>query len=230
MAQYTYTPIPPNTIRVLHLHPGPPDSPLRGRLAPYPLPQATTATAANDLPASNYDCVSYVWGGDEKLHTIFLSDNGPLPITATLHSLLRRLRKQFSDSGDNDPRPLPVWADAICINQDDAIEKGLQVGLMPAIYRGARRVVVDLGEESEDLDDAYVLPVFDWCTLPWLRARYWCLCVYRIVLTYGAKVVVNEHMVEKAHLVRGRTRSAGDRQADHPTGGGDAVGVRGSRC
>jgi hypothetical protein len=151
MAQYTYTPLPRNTIRVLHLQPGRPDSPLRGRLAPYPLPETTTATpAASDPPASDYDCVSYVWGSDEKPFTILLSDNHPLPITATLHSLLRRLRKLFLDNGDADIQTLPVWADAICIDQGEPVEKGEQVALMSAIYQGARRVIVDLGEEGED--------------------------------------------------------------------------------
>jgi hypothetical protein len=52
-------------------------------------------------------------------------------------------------------RPMPetgskmVWADAICINQEDVIERNHQVQLMKEIYTKASKVVVWLGPDGE---------------------------------------------------------------------------------
>lgn len=47
---------------------------------------------------------------------------------------------------------LPLWIDAICINQDDLVEKAEQIRLMPAIYERAFTVVV-LVDEVPDVAD-----------------------------------------------------------------------------
>jgi hypothetical protein len=65
-----------------------------------------------------------------------------LPIGRNLFIALKHLRRQ------EDVRIL--WIDAICINQDDLEERSKEVARMGDIYRNARRVVVWLGEESED--------------------------------------------------------------------------------
>ncbi|KAJ4362571.1 hypothetical protein N0V83_010665 [Neocucurbitaria cava] len=46
-----------------------------------------------------------------------------------------------------DTRPL-LWVDAVCINQNDGLEKAAQVMMMQDIYQKAERVVVWLGEED----------------------------------------------------------------------------------
>ncbi|KAJ3481831.1 hypothetical protein NLG97_g7721 [Lecanicillium saksenae] len=43
-----------------------------------------------------------------------------------------------------------LWADQVCINQDDIEERGQQVDLMNNVYRSARRVLVWLGHDKED--------------------------------------------------------------------------------
>jgi len=63
-------------------------------------------------------------------------------ITPTLDLALRYLRLQ--------DRPRTVRADAICINQSDATEKGSQVGMMAQIYKLASRVVVFFGDERHN--------------------------------------------------------------------------------
>lgn len=55
---------------------------------------------------------------------------------------LRRLRLKES--------PEIFWVDAISINQEDATEKGHQVGRMDDVYGRAHGVCVWLGEESQD--------------------------------------------------------------------------------
>lgn len=38
-----------------------------------------------------------------------------------------------------------IWIDALCINQDDDEEKGIQVQMMDRIFQEAKRVAVWLG-------------------------------------------------------------------------------------
>ncbi|KAF5541435.1 heterokaryon incompatibility 6 OR allele [Fusarium mexicanum] len=64
-----------------------------------------------------------------------------MSISSSLYIALRELR------GSNASRV--IWADAICINQDDVKERGQQVALMGQIFSGAWQVVVWLGEESD---------------------------------------------------------------------------------
>ncbi|KAK3364008.1 heterokaryon incompatibility protein-domain-containing protein, partial [Lasiosphaeria hispida] len=73
------------------------------------------------------------WGSSEKPLQLRTLD-GSIPLTASLHSLLRRVRPL----APNEPRLL--WADAICINQSDSAEKAKQVALIDRIYGRARRV------------------------------------------------------------------------------------------
>ncbi|KAI3334650.1 heterokaryon incompatibility protein-domain-containing protein [Ustulina deusta] len=51
-------------------------------------------------------------------------------------------------------KTLILWADAVCINQSDNVEKGYQVQMMSRIYKTAALVVAWLGPESEDSDKA----------------------------------------------------------------------------
>jgi len=62
-------------------------------------------------------------------------------VTRNLHAALQHLRRPWGP-------PRRIWADAVCINQDDATEKGGQVQMMRDIYRGASRTVVWLGDAT----------------------------------------------------------------------------------
>ena len=50
---------------------------------------------------------------------------------------------------DNDEPWDSIWIDAICINQDDEVEKGAQISLMGSIYTLCKRTIVWLGEEED---------------------------------------------------------------------------------
>lgn len=114
-----------------------------------------------------YEAISYVWGSDQRSRFVEIFDhsnyqggtthctqNGgvqaampeqtmfKLPVTECLWNTLLYLRRP------EDSRT--VWADAICINQDDDAEKGLQVQRMADIYRLAYRVIVWLGTEDNN--------------------------------------------------------------------------------
>ncbi|KAI0809957.1 HET-domain-containing protein [Xylaria sp. FL0064] len=93
--------------------------------------------------ANTYDALSYTWGSDEKTHTIRVGD-AELPITANLHQALVHLRRRRT--------PRSIWADAICINQEDIPERNEQVKKMAQIYSSASEVIIWLGPEEEDVD------------------------------------------------------------------------------
>jgi hypothetical protein len=84
----------------------------------------------------DYEAISYVWGSPVFSEALFLSSER-LKITGNLASALRRFRDPDS--------PRLLWADAVCINQNDPIEKSAQVAMMGEIYRSARRVLGWLG-------------------------------------------------------------------------------------
>ncbi|TGO26725.1 hypothetical protein BPAE_0054g00330 [Botrytis paeoniae] len=52
----------------------------------------------------------------------------------------------------DEDRPLRLWADAICIDQNNLGERTQQLGLMREIYRLGGRTVIYLGESSEGVD------------------------------------------------------------------------------
>lgn len=137
---YTYSPLPEGSIRLLILLPHRDiTSPLRCNLIDYPL---------QDLAGSNhhlYDALSYAWGSPERNQSISI-DNINLPITSNLHAALLQLRNCFFER--------IVWADAICINQQDIQERNNQVRHMAMIYAMTSRVIVWLGEAEDSSDKA----------------------------------------------------------------------------
>lgn len=49
---------------------------------------------------------------------------------------------------------MPIWIDAICINQSDEAEKSLRIRLMHKIYRSASHVIVWLGHATTYTEQA----------------------------------------------------------------------------
>ncbi|CAO2653288.1 Nn.00g026990.m01.CDS01 [Neocucurbitaria sp. VM-36] len=149
---------------------------------------------------SRYEALSYVWGSTNNLEMILVVNNRSknletstaigleysfptcttLEVTSNLHCALLHLR--------NEDSPRTLWIDAICINQQDAAERGDQVRRMRHIYSLASRVVVwlgpeadtstnalstlaHLGEQVENTQDRWFLPVPQ-CQQPsWYRAK-----------------------------------------------------------
>ena len=72
-----------------------------------------------------YTALSYCWG--DANDRVDIAVNGQnISITRNLESALRHMRNVDQDT--------VVWADAICINQQDDAEKNVQVGAMGDIY------------------------------------------------------------------------------------------------
>jgi hypothetical protein len=135
-------------IRLLDLLPSPEhESQLRCRIR---------HTTIKDAP---YQALSYVWGdpanrGDIEIEyepsgqfsNTQATDVFRTTVGANLASALRHLRDK--------ELKLTLWADAICIDQDNNDEKSVQVQLMAKIYRTASQVIVWLGPAGEGSDAA----------------------------------------------------------------------------
>ncbi|CAN9260775.1 unnamed protein product [Alternaria alternata] len=92
-----------------------------------------------------YEAVSYAWG-DPTLKAPVFCDGHIIEVTQNLHTALSHFR--YED------RSRFLWADALCINQRDIPERGLQVKQMKRIYENAQEVQIWLGADTEDRDAA----------------------------------------------------------------------------
>lgn len=92
----------------------------------------------------NYTAISYHWGDGERSETVAVNSSW-LRVTKNAAVLLHHLADQRSLDDD----PPFWWIDALCINQDDIREKGLQIPMMGQIFSRATETLVWLGERSE---------------------------------------------------------------------------------
>ncbi|GAB1315425.1 hypothetical protein MFIFM68171_05635 [Madurella fahalii] len=90
-----------------------------------------------------YTAVSYAWGdpGDTAMLSL---ENIEIPVALSLHGALGALRHAS--------RPLMVWIDALCIDQQNGAERTEQVHCMTDIYSNADTVAIWLGPEADDSD------------------------------------------------------------------------------
>jgi hypothetical protein len=130
---YKYLPITDNNgIRLIALQPWP------DKAAPVHCSMIhTTLRQARDDIYEHYTALSYVWG-DANDKTPISIDGKFLQITKNLECALRHLR--------DEKRVLHVWADGVCINQQDDDEKSQQVQQMGRVYEVAHHTVIFLGE------------------------------------------------------------------------------------
>jgi hypothetical protein len=130
---YARLPITPAQVRLLQLEFSGVDdddetAPLHVRLVHKPLNESLKFWA-----------ISYVWGAAPTMHhPYWLVVNGvKVLITETLYTCLRALRRKRVS--------VLLWADAVCINQQDNTEKAHQARRMGQLYEWATRVIVWLG-------------------------------------------------------------------------------------
>ncbi|CAN8105365.1 unnamed protein product [Discula destructiva] len=120
-----------------------------------------------DAPSQSYEAISYVWGNPSPTDYM-LVDGKVLQLTSSIAAALRRFRWTH--------RPRRLWADQICINQQDRVERSDQVQLMGGLYRDCDCVLVWLGCDRDSiraasrlvdvldaLDDLFADPAEDLC-------------------------------------------------------------------
>lgn len=151
-----YRPLKGEEIRLIEIYPGDWNDPIACQLHYVPLDESP-----------EYVALSYAWG-DQNTPKIDICVNGRTrEITQSLYTAIRQLRS-FGSTGDEarpsvffketdslkPPEPqlnLPqfrLWADALCINQNDDQDRQHQIPLMWRIYRCANHVFVWLGENE----------------------------------------------------------------------------------
>jgi hypothetical protein len=129
---HCYTPLSTgHETRVLQLLPGKQSDPIQAQLHHIDLDDSPT-----------YEALSYEWGDPQKEQRVQFDDGSYIGVTTTLFHALQDLR--------HDTMPRTIWADAICINQDDIKERQQQVSLMGIIYSKAARVVTYIGPEKDN--------------------------------------------------------------------------------
>lgn len=126
-----------NQIRLVHLSGGQRDDAVRCSLEVVPLDEETS-----------YEALSYCWGDCQDERVIIL-DEEEFHISQNLLSALRTIR--------NPKETRTLWVDAICINQQDNLEKAWQVNLMGEIFANCQMGLIYLGEEKEKKDE--------WCLM-----------------------------------------------------------------
>lgn len=123
----------------------------------------------DDPRRREYEAISYTWGAyyedpsleDPQLffwkaptgvraQTTVFCGGVPVKVTTSLFHALQLYRRMAA--------PRYLWADALCINQSDALERDYQVSLMQFIYQKAREVLVWVGwRDTYTIDNAMYL-------------------------------------------------------------------------
>ncbi|KAK6821186.1 heterokaryon incompatibility protein-domain-containing protein [Apiospora arundinis] len=103
------------------------------------LVDVTTGAVVNHETIIMYDALSYTWG-NEPPSIACTCDGTELLLRANLAAALKYLRYSNCDRY--------IWADFICINQQDDIEKSFQIPRMESIYSKASDVFIWLGETA----------------------------------------------------------------------------------
>ncbi|KAE9378736.1 HET-domain-containing protein [Stipitochalara longipes BDJ] len=120
-------------IRLLNILEGPYDESVHCNL------EKTTLT-----DPGSYHALSYCWGDLRTKKTITINDT-VVEVGHNLEAALRQLRLRGH---------LRIWIDALCINQSDNEERGLQIRNMRQIYSQALYVISWLGDDPDNIANA----------------------------------------------------------------------------
>ncbi|KAK0646928.1 heterokaryon incompatibility protein-domain-containing protein [Cercophora newfieldiana] len=127
-----YRPLDQQTreIRILTLQPG-----QRGD----PIVCTLDKVSLGDNP--DFESLSYCWGDRTDTRDIIVDDH-VYAVTKNLEAALQRLRYETVKRR--------IWADAVCINQSDDVEKGHQVSLMQDIFKSATETILFIGDYVDE--------------------------------------------------------------------------------
>ncbi|XEV04947.1 hypothetical protein FSHL1_010234 [Fusarium sambucinum] len=132
---FEYRPILEGFIRVLVLEPG-----QKGNIICFSLVHVKLSRSPS------FEALSYEWQGKEGTVPT-RCDGERILITPNCYAALEALRSET--------RTRTLWIDAICINQQDNTERGIQVSMMSEIYSKATSVLIWIGEEESNSDLAF---------------------------------------------------------------------------
>ncbi|KAL1600422.1 hypothetical protein SLS60_006807 [Paraconiothyrium brasiliense] len=200
----TYEKLPPGKwIRILKLEPG---------IIPYDI-KCSLIPINLDEQHEQYEALSYTWGAyydNPTAQEQASKDLRRVPNPIVVNGVWKQVTKSLAHALFHfrmDDRPRYLWADALCINQDDKAEKALQLPLMQKIYQQAREVLVWVGWRSDgEVENAMNLLCY--------LANQEC----GIEQTYGKKAIwYDEGSSVETPRISGRPSSAESwYEEDHP--------------
>ena len=132
--RYDYTPLDDGSIRLLELAPGD---------IYEDLLCSVISVQLQECPP--YEAVSYVWGSPEPPAYLDCG-KGFVRISTNLATGLRQLRSKDHSR--------MLWADQVCINQNDVAERSAQVNMMSEIFKRANCVIMWLGSDDKSVPEA----------------------------------------------------------------------------
>jgi hypothetical protein len=102
-------------------------------------------------PVPIYKALSYTWGEASNLVAVQITAGSStkasqINVTPNCAAALQRLY-------ENDPE-VPIWIDAICIDQSNLEERAQQVSIMRDVYKLASQTIIFLGTQDKDSDIA----------------------------------------------------------------------------
>ncbi|KIV78733.1 hypothetical protein PV11_06349 [Exophiala sideris] len=156
--RFTYHPLSDSGFRILVLEAGIFGDNLSGHLYEVSLSEPPP-----------YYALSYCWTQEPATQHVTVNGQSKF-IQANLYQALSRIRLRTG--------PMHIWTDAICINQEDPLERNEQVRQMSTFYSKASSVLVWLGEE--DLTSKMALQFvsqiissgFEWSDSWWLQPGF----------------------------------------------------------
>ena len=148
---FIYTPLDPNrySIRLLTIHPSNRD--YSDRLVECSLHHVDLG----DHP--EYLALSYTWGSNTQRSNILVNGK-TLGVSSNLGVFLKMISSQVYAP---DEPELPYWIDAICINQENLVERSQQVRIMGTIYRNARTTISYIADCSLPKPIFKILQLFE---------------------------------------------------------------------
>ena len=152
-------------IRVLKVFPPEPgvEDKILGCLVPCPLiAHGVQQVSSNVDRPIEYEALSYTWGDEQPENKVYLFDTPDayddwrkinktgalLESNFVSHMLIRNnLRDALEQLRSRSPKDtVNLWADALCINQNNVVERTAQVARMHDVYTQAKKVHIWLGK------------------------------------------------------------------------------------
>jgi hypothetical protein len=105
---------------------------------------------ASLIKPPEYTALSYCWGDASKTTKITIENWGDVEVTTNLEEALKSVRPLNIMGLGKISRSKLFWVDALCINQQDSLERSQQVRQMRQIYSRAKEVISWVPCASED--------------------------------------------------------------------------------
>jgi hypothetical protein len=109
---------------------------------------ALTVKRVRLVDASPFYALSYVCGPDKPTRPVIVNSER-VNLRLSIWNFLHTIRKYFCQPVGCSDSTIQIWADCLCIDQDNIEERNAQVSMMGDIYKAADKVYSWLGDTSD---------------------------------------------------------------------------------